>query len=372
VKKKSYKIGISGSYGGLNLGDEAILHSIIENLKGSLPVKIRVFSRNPEDTLKRHDVEKAIDVRGLSMEEIRPEIRDLDLFILGGGGILYNSQVQNYLREVIIAIEYHIPVMVYAIGADPIKDSGFAEMIREAFNKVDILTVRDRNSKKVLENTGITREIIVTADPALLLKPEKLPAEMNKTEITGNRKKLVGFSVREPGKAAPGLDQQEYHSLLANAADFIIDRLEADILFIPMETRERDQQHSHAVISLMQKPQQASVLKGEYTSGQLLSMMDNFSFAVGMRLHFLIFAFLRGIPLVGLPYSPKVEIFLEELDLTIPPIKQVNAGRLIAYIDRFWDNQKEIRQQIKNKLPELQEKAARTNSLLVEFIKENL
>jgi polysaccharide pyruvyl transferase WcaK-like protein len=163
-----------------------------------------------------------------------------------------------------------------------------------------------------------------------------------------------------------------YHALLANAADFIIDRLEADIIFIPMESRERDQQHSHAVISMMHKPQRASVLKGDYTSGQLLSIMDRLSFAVGMRLHFLIFAAIKNIPLVGLPYSPKVELFLDDLGLAIPPIKLVNAGRLIAYIDRYWDNQKEMKRQIKSKLPELQKKAAETNALLVQFIKDNL
>jgi polysaccharide pyruvyl transferase CsaB len=372
LKKKKYKIGISGSYGGLNLGDEAILHSIIANMKESLPVSISVFSRNPEDTKKRHDIQRAIDVRGLSTDEIKPEVEDLDLFILGGGGILYNSGVQNYLREVNIALDRDIPVMVYAIGVDPITDNSFGRMVQETFDKVQILTVRDRNSKKVLENLGITREIIVTADPALLLQPEKFPDDAYHLEIFNKKRKLVGFSVREPGKAAPGLDEQEYHSLLANAADFIIDRLDADILFIPMETRERDQQHSHAVISLMQKPQQATVLKGEYTSGQILGMMDQLSFAVGMRLHFLIFAALRNVPLVGLPYSPKVEYLLEELGLTIPPIKLVNAGRLIAYIDRFWDTQKEVKTQIKSRLPDLQKKAAQTNSLLVEYIRNNL
>jgi polysaccharide pyruvyl transferase WcaK-like protein len=122
----------------------------------------------------------------------------------------------------------------------------------------------------------------------------------------------------------------------------------------------------------MQKPQQATVLKGEYTSGQILGMMDQLSFAVGMRLHFLIFAALRNVPLVGLPYSPKVEYLLEELGLTIPPIKLVNAGRLIAYIDRFWDTQKEVKKQIKSRLPDLQRKAAQTNSLLVEYIRNNL
>lgn len=44
-----YKVGISGSYGGMNLGDEAILQCIITQLRGSLPVEITVFSQDPDD-----------------------------------------------------------------------------------------------------------------------------------------------------------------------------------------------------------------------------------------------------------------------------------------------------------------------------------
>ena len=50
MAKDLYRIGITGSYGGLNLGDEAILHSIITQLRRDLPVEITVFSRDPEDT----------------------------------------------------------------------------------------------------------------------------------------------------------------------------------------------------------------------------------------------------------------------------------------------------------------------------------
>src|SRR5687768_1699204 len=82
-----FRVGISGSYGGLNLGDEAILEAIITELRRALPVEITVFSRHPEDTLARHHVERAVPVRELSRYEVLPEIERLDLFILGGGGI---------------------------------------------------------------------------------------------------------------------------------------------------------------------------------------------------------------------------------------------------------------------------------------------
>ncbi|HCF61683.1 MAG TPA: polysaccharide pyruvyl transferase, partial [Myxococcales bacterium] len=83
-----FHVGISGSYGGTNLGDEAILAGIIGELRRSLPVEITVFSRNPEDTLQRHQVEHAVPVRQALRDEMVAPLRSLDLFVLGGGGIL--------------------------------------------------------------------------------------------------------------------------------------------------------------------------------------------------------------------------------------------------------------------------------------------
>ena len=120
--RKTYFVGISGSYGGMNLGDEAILQSIVARLRESVPVEITVFSKDPVDTLERHHVERAIPVRKLSRDEILPEIERLDLFILGGGGILYDGEVQDYLREVALAHERGVPVMTYAVGAGPLRD----------------------------------------------------------------------------------------------------------------------------------------------------------------------------------------------------------------------------------------------------------
>src|SRR5712671_4537828 len=119
---ETYRIGITGSYGGLNLGDEAILQSIIAQLRKDLPVEITVFSRDAEDTKRRHGVERAVPVRKLSRPEVTAEVERLDLLILGGGGILYDAEARVYLREVSIAKEKGIPVMLYAIGAGPLSD----------------------------------------------------------------------------------------------------------------------------------------------------------------------------------------------------------------------------------------------------------
>jgi polysaccharide pyruvyl transferase CsaB len=362
-EKKVYRVGISGSYGGLNLGDEAILRSMIDQLRASLPLEITVFSRNPHDTLQRHGVERAVPVRDLIRSEVCREIKSLDLFILGGGGILFDAEAETYLREVMLAHEFGVPVMIYAVGAGPLKERNPQKMVREALNQAAVITVRERSAQRLLEEVGVSRRITVTADPALLLEPEPLPEDVLLKDHLAGKRNLIGMSVREPGPAAPDIRPDSYHALLADAADYMVDRFNADVVFVPMERRMLDMQHSHAVISRMLHPQRSWVLKGEYTSGQMLSLMKHFEFAVGMRLHFLIFAALQEVPFVALPYSSKVLGFLEDLQIEVPPIHLVNAGRLIAHIDRFWDSRESIRSRIRRLLPDLQKRASENNRI---------
>jgi polysaccharide pyruvyl transferase CsaB len=366
----TYSVGISGSYGGLNLGDEAILQSIITQLRASVPVNITVFSRNAEDTIRRHKVEKVVQPRELTLTEVTPEIEKLDLFILGGGGILFDTEANIFLREVEIATELGVPTMLYSIGAGPINAENTQKKVKNALSKVDLITVRDRDAKKILENIGIKCPIIETADPALLLDPELLPSDALKHEQIHPDRRLIGVSVREPGPAAPDIDPNFYHAVLANAADFLISRLDADVIFVPMERQVLDVQNAHAVISRMLMPQNASVLKGEYTPGQLLSFMKNFEFAIGMRLHFLIFAALQGVPFVALPYASKVGGFLAHLQVPMQPLSKIDSGLVNAIIDQAWDERKETNEKIQCLLPELKNLAKENNRLAVELLKE--
>jgi polysaccharide pyruvyl transferase CsaB len=369
-QSRSFHIGITGSYGGLNLGDEAILHSIIAQLQKSLNVKITVFSRNADDTRRRHNMDKAISVRQIARDEVTPEIKGLDLLIFGGGGILFDSEVKAFLREVQIAHELGVPVMVYAVSAGPLQDPANQELVRDCLSQAAIVTVRDRNTSHLLEEIGVRRETILTADPAFLLAPEPLPKEALKLEGLEGDEPLVGMSVREPGGAAPDLKEEKYHTLLANVADYVVERFGARVVFVPMEREVQDMQHAHAVMARMLRPQYAAVLKGDYSSGQILSLMKHFQFALGMRLHFLIFAIKCGVPFVALPYASKVHGLLEYLHIEMPPLEMVNEGRLIAYLDKLWDRQRDLKAAMRQALPELTASARQSHEIAVQFLKE--
>jgi polysaccharide pyruvyl transferase CsaB len=365
---RKLRIGISGSYGGMNMGDEAILEGILGELRATVPAEITVFTRNPADTLERHRVEHAVALRSLTRKQVVPAIRALDLLILGGGGILYDRDAEEYLREVAIANELEVPVFLYAISAGPLVTQAARRAVQDALNArpAPVISVRDRLGYRLLEDIGVTSEIHLTADPAFLLEPEPLSQQVLEAEGVELDRHLVGFSVREPGPAAPDIDPDEYYALLANAADFIVARYDANVLFVPME--KTDVQHSHAVISHMRYAERAELLRRRYSPRQLLDVMGRLEFAVGMRLHFLIFAALQGTPFAALPYASKVSGLLEDLGMDTPPLGSIGIGELIARIDRSWDTRADIRRTIRERVPMLRARARETNALLLQLL----
>lgn len=361
-------VGIAGSYGGLNVGDEAILTVAIAALRTALTgVEVVVFSRNVSHTREHHDVDRVVPAREVMRAQIKSEVMRLDLLLLGGGGILYDREAESHLHLARVAQRMDVPTATYAIGVGPLERSSERQAVVGVLNRMRFVTVRDLGAKRLLEQIGVERPIAVTADPALLLEPLPFPDRRLEREGMGKTHHLVGMSVREPGGAAGELQPEVYHALLAHAADFIVDRFDADVLFVSME--RQDIGEAHRVIGLMAFPERAAVLRGRYPPGELLGLMSHFDIAVGMRLHFLIFAAVARVPFLALPYAGKVSALLEVLEMPgIDGVQRAQTGPLIASIDRTWDLRERVRAHLDERLPALQRRAAQTAPLIAELL----
>ncbi|WP_165988665.1 polysaccharide pyruvyl transferase family protein [Streptomyces sp. YIM 98790] len=332
------RIGVLGSYGGFNIGDESILTCVLGCLRSCRPgARLTVFSRRPDHTRAHHPgLHEVVGWEGVGQQAVAAALSRLDLLVLGGGGILYDGEARRYLRLVAAAHAAGVHTFGYALGAGPLTEREDRSAVRRALRDMDRVVVRDEESKLVLEEVGVAREITVTADPALLLEPEKFTDRMLEKEGIPAGVRLVAMSVREPGRAAEHLDEGGYHALLAGVADFLIRRLDAHVVFMPME--RQDVRHAHAVLAHMTLPEQGRVLNGTYRPAQLLGLMRRMELAVGMRLHFLIFAALSGVPFLPLPYAGKVFDFARRAGAPeLVGMAREHAGLLLAEVDRLWD-----------------------------------
>jgi polysaccharide pyruvyl transferase CsaB len=365
-------IGICGSYGGLNVGDEAILTVVINQLRAAVPgVELTVFTRDCEHTAEHHDCERVIDARAALRDELVSEVERLDLLLLGGGGILYDREAEIWLHLPRIAQALGVATATYAIGVGPLERHDERRAVADVLDGMARITVRGPSDRRLLEEIGVEREIVVTADPAILLDPTPRCAAMLRQQGIRTDRHLAGMSVREPGGAAAGVTDGVYHRLLANAGDFIAERFDSDIVFIPMEPG--DVREAHRVIAEMGLPDRASVLKGHFGPRDVLGIMGELDLAVGMRLHFIVFAALSGVPVLALPYASKVTSFLERVGLPTPRlIEREHTGALLAAIDRVWDLRHERTNQVRAGLAALQHDARRTPSLVTELLPHDL
>src|SRR3954468_4015337 len=83
---------------GLNIGDEAILTSMLAGLREAMPfAEVVIFSRDAAHTRDTHPVDRVLDARRGRCDAVTEEIAKLDVLVLGGGGLLYDSEATEYL-----------------------------------------------------------------------------------------------------------------------------------------------------------------------------------------------------------------------------------------------------------------------------------
>ncbi|MGB6606865.1 MAG: polysaccharide pyruvyl transferase CsaB [Atribacterota bacterium] len=366
------KIMISGYYGFNNTGDEAILKSMVGAFKEKIPqIKITVLSQNPLQTSQNYQV-KAIN--RLHLIDIMRCLRDTNLFISGGGGLLQDStgkgwSILYYLGLILAAKTVKVPVMIYAQGIGPVNKQINKKLIKWILNKVDLITVRDKPSKELLENLGVVKpSIYVNSDPVFLLKKKNINNIIDRHPliqqlINSDNRPLIGVSVRE--YKGNGLDSK---SIFAQAADYLVENYQAKIIFLPFKFDE-DVYSSEEILSLMKN--KAEVLKIKLEPEELLSVLSRLSLLVGVRLHSIIFSSIANIPFVAFNYDPKVKYFVEDLglsELLLEIGEDISLKNIQEKVEYIRENNDKIKDILLEKVNNLEEKALANNELVYKFL----
>ncbi|HHW49371.1 MAG TPA: polysaccharide pyruvyl transferase CsaB [Clostridiaceae bacterium] len=364
----NYDVIISGYYGFNNIGDDAMLMAIINNLRMyNENLKIIVLSKNPMETRLMYWVNS---ISRVNLFHVFMAMRSASLFIYGGGNIIQDNtstrSLLYYLGTIWLAKMMKLKVMFYANGIGPLIKNTNKNLTRKILNQVDVITLREKLSLHELESLNIDKpNIILTADPALTVEPVPLSSvdEIFKKEGIDCQGPFIGFSVRK------WQGYERYEKVIAQVADYVIEKYGLTPLFIPMHYPD-DIYEIERVVSLMKG--KGYIIRNKYTVPQTLGIISRVEMLIGMRLHALIFAASQGIPLIGLVYEPKIEGFLQYIgQASAGHVKDLEYDKLRVMIDQVWNNRMQISDKLKNDIVELKQKALENAEIAVNLVNGN-
>lgn len=360
------KIILSGYYGFDNSGDDAILKAIVKDIKEeNKNIDITVLSKNPNNTKKIYKVDA---VNRFKLKEVLMAIKSTSLLISGGGSLLQDvtssRSLWYYLMIMYLAKFYKKKIMVYANGIGPINKSFNRYLARKILNKVDLITLRDQDSKNYIKDMKVTnKNIVVTADPVFTLASSKEARvrEIFRDENIPLDKSYIGISIRK----WKNLDNLE--EVILKVIDYILEKYDTNIILIPMH--HPDDLEISLNIQNRVRGYNCYTLKNKYSVEDIMGVINKLDLIVAMRLHSLIYAATQEVPMVGIVYDPKVEGILKSFNIEYMCfIENLSSEDLVYNIEKVWKNKEEIKKSLKEQDEKFKQKALSNVSMALELL----
>ncbi len=369
------RILVHGFYGAGNLGDEAILASIIHLFRQRLKhADLMVVSQDPTATQRLHPV-RAVhrhDLHGQSAA-----ISQAHLVIFGGGGlcndywasspaaVLDDAQggLAYYLRVPLLAALQDVPMVAYAQGVGPLVSQDARAMVRHVFANAADVSVRDRGSAALLREIGVTSPIDVSADPAFALSPEpdEVRSALKGCQLPGEGKcPTIGVSVRP----FPSITSERL-TLLAREVGKLAKGIRARVLVLPfcVQGPNADLESCEVFAGALPEGVSSRILRDEISPQGMLGLIGEMDLVLAVRYHASLFAILQRVPVVPVAYDPKVSAMFSDAGLEVPGVldpSALDAAEVAAALNRAWESRETLARALAAASDRFQAAVART------------
>lgn len=366
MKDSHPKITLLGNNSGRNLGDAAILSSILESLSKEMPdAEFFVPTIAPDWIEKNYG--SRYKVRGVNVLPWTGSIRLLGIptlrclaksdLALICDGIIFGKKLFNPAFNYLITLIFIVPlarllgcrVVCYSCGIGPFPGKISRLFARWVISQSDLILMRENDSKELAKQIGVSEPIEVTGDAAFInpvSKPERAQ-EIAKAEGIDLTIPTLAVNITsyldswlEPGERAN--DKEKLIETLAEGIGLARGALRNQFQTVVFCTQPMDKKVSSRFAQLLNAK---LITNCQYLSHDVQAVMRYCQLAVGMRFHFIILASAVSVPVVGLIYAPKVKGFFRLLDCEEYGLNMadLNAQSFAERIIAAWRNREELK-----------------------------
>lgn len=311
------RILICGYYGEHNLGDDALLSVLLNQLDDGWSPVITARDRQAVESI----APGLETVNRRSLASVLKAVRHVDALILGGGSLLQDSTSTRSLIYYILLIwcakSLQKPVLLWGQGLGPLKRSINRLLVRLSLKTISSVTWRDPSSMTQAKEWKLEVPMNIGPDP-----------------VWGHSAPpwTSGQSLILCWRPTPLLGRSGWHQLVSSLSRFS-EIHDLNVIWLAF--------HEHQDASLFQSlvneqivsqslEQRSTTLVAESIS-QVQKLFSESRMIIAMRLHALILAAVGGVPTSALSYDPKVAAAAELAGIPYSVLNnQLSEQHLIA------------------------------------------
>jgi polysaccharide pyruvyl transferase WcaK-like protein len=381
------RITLLGNNSGRNLGDMAIMSSIMESLSKRMPnAEFYVPTIKPEWVRKHYG--DRYNVKAVNVMPWTLSLRLLGLPTLAClaksdvalicDGIIFGKKLFNPAFNYLITLVFLVPLarllgckmVCYSTGIGPFQNKISRLFAKWTINGCDLVMMRERDSENLTKEIGVTQPVELTGDAAFIN-----PVSDDKVAVSIMRE--LGL---DPEKPAMAINATAYLDTWLNPNERLSDPkgLLKTIAEGVKRAQEQAKDKFQPLIVCTHPMDEATcrelaamcdgkvLTNSTYLSHDIQAVIRRCGILVGMRFHSIVLASSVETPVVGLIYAPKVRGYLkllqcEEYSLELASLNPEYLGRKLA---EAWNARKELQERQRPIIGDLKEGAEHAADLL--------
>ncbi|MDO9087610.1 MAG: polysaccharide pyruvyl transferase family protein [Anaerolineaceae bacterium] len=304
----------------------------------------------------------------------RHSLRDADAVLMLGGdnfSLDYpNSDVHFGLCR--LAIEADVPVVIWGASIGPFDNNPpYEQWAVKELSKVNLICARETATLQYLAGNGITKNVILSADPAFFLQPSslELPTNIEKALVDGciglNLSPLLNRFMKISGIHS---NLSAWIKVASEIVSSLLSHLSLPILLVPHVTSEvgyisrDDYLFLYQVAKMLNEPERIFILNPNLNSSQTKWVISQVRVFAGARTHSTLAAISTCVPTICIGYSMKARGIAKDvyghLDWLISGQDLVNdPDALQDRLDKLLSQEDEIRLQLRQINPVMLQRA---------------